>query len=382
MNIYKKYLILGLVVLLIGAIATINVTSQINRVTTEIQNSSYSGRSWSDNFDSYILDQFLDGTPDDGGWKGWDNDPAFGAYVVDDQDLSSPHSVEIAYDSDLVHEYGGYTLGQWTYTSQVYVPSGFIGNSYYMLLSDYEDGQGEANKWQFVVRFDSDNQIVESENDGNSLTLITDQWVEIRTEIDLDIDWFQLYYDGDLLVEREWTAGWDGAGDGVLAIDAVDLFASGASEIYYDDMSLTGNVPIPALCCRGSISWTDVPPGATVSDSFEVSNCGDDGSELDWEVDTWPTWGTGWTFTPANGTGLTPAQGWATVQIQATAPSDPETEFQGNVTVINSNNPSEYCRIPVYLKTPKSKNLHTTFFPRLLERYPNGFPILRYILGL
>ncbi|MCK5030289.1 MAG: hypothetical protein KAR64_02370, partial [Thermoplasmatales archaeon] len=69
MNIYKKYLILGLVVLLIGAIATINVTSQINRVTTEIQNSSYSGRSWSDNFDSYILDQFLDGTPDDGGWK-------------------------------------------------------------------------------------------------------------------------------------------------------------------------------------------------------------------------------------------------------------------------------------------------------------------------
>jgi hypothetical protein len=381
MKSYKKLLIFGLVVLFIGASITISVTSQINTINTKIPKSTLSDRSWSDNFDSYTLGQFLDGTPDDGGWKGWDSDPSFGAYVVGDQFLSSPHSVEIEYDADLIHEYYGYTLGQWTYTAWVYVPGDFVGNSYYMLLSDYEDGQGAANKWQFVMRFDADQGIVESENDGNSLPLITDQWVEIRTEIDLDTDWFELYYDGDLLVEREWTAGWDGAFDGFLKIDAVDLFASGASEIYYDDMTLTGTIPIPELCCQGSLSWNN-QPGATVTGSFEVSNCGDDGSELNWEVNSWPAWGSGWTFTPASGTGLTPAGSPVTVQVEFTAPSDQDMEFQGNITVINSDIPEVECLIPVYLKTPKNKNLQNAFFPRILEKYPNAFPIIRQLLGL
>ena len=72
--------------------------------------------------------------------------------MVDDQAHSSPHSVEIAYDSDLVHEYSGYTFGQWTYIAWVYVPTDFIGNSYFMILSDYTDGAGAANKWQFVIQ--------------------------------------------------------------------------------------------------------------------------------------------------------------------------------------------------------------------------------------
>jgi len=160
----KKTILKTLVIGLIAILGISGVTSSAISQTKQINHiKPVSMPSWSDNFDSYANDQFLDGTPDDGGWKGWDNDPTFGAFVVDDQDLSPPHSVEIAYDSDLVHEYSGYTIGQWTYTSWVYVPSDFVGNSYYMLLSDYEDGQGTANKWQFVVRFDSDNQIVESE---------------------------------------------------------------------------------------------------------------------------------------------------------------------------------------------------------------------------
>ena len=224
-----------------------------------------------------------------------------------------------------------------------------------MILSDYEDRQGENNKWQFVMRFDSDNQIVESENDGNSLILITDRWAEIRVEINLDADWFQLYYDGDLLVEREWTAGWDGAYDGYLTIDAVDLFASSSSEIYYDDMSLIGDIPIPTLCCRGDLSWTGVELGESMSGTFEVSNCGDDGTELDWEVAEYPYWGTGWTFNPASGTGLTPAQGWQIVTVEFTAPTEKNTEFTGSIKIINSNIPSEYCEIPIYLKTPRDK---------------------------
>ena len=379
---YVEFLVIGLAVLFVIATITPVISSQIAKSENENIYSASTGRSWSDNFDTYTLGQFLDGDPTDGGWKGWDNDPTFGAYVVDDQALSSPHSLEIAYDTDLIHEYSGYTIGQWTYIAWVYVPSDFVAISYFMILSDYEDGQGEGNKWQFVMTFDADQGIVTSENDGNWLWLKTDQWIEIRVEIDLDSDWFELYYDGDLLVEREWTAGWDGAYDGFLEIDAVDLFADGSSEIYYDNMSLTEGIPIASLCCQGELNWLNVGAGKTVNGEFEVSNCGDDGSELDWEVDSYPEWGTSWTFTPPSGTGLTTAQGWQTVGVEFVAPDEQEAEFNGTIKVINSNFPEEFCEIKVVLTTPRSREVTNPFFLKIIERLQNGFPILRQLLGL
>jgi len=64
------------------------------------------GIAWSENFDSYTLGQLLDGTPDDGGWKLCDCPyQSDGAYVVDDQFLSTPHSVEIVGYTDIIHEF-------------------------------------------------------------------------------------------------------------------------------------------------------------------------------------------------------------------------------------------------------------------------------------
>jgi len=375
---YVNLVVIGLAILFIGAVVTPSISSQTTKLDNKMKDIVSAGRGWSDNFDTYTDGQFLDGDPTDGGWKGWDNDPTFGAFVTSSQALSSPHSVDIVGDSDLVHEYSGYTTGQWTYIAWQYIPEDFVGESAFIMLNTYSDGG--TNSWSTQLRFNADTMVVLSDFDASELPLILGQWVEIRVEIDLDADIQDIYYDGDLLVSKSWKDGVTGGG--VANIAAVDLFANFATSVYYDDISLSGETPIPALCCQGSLSWSNVPPGSTVTGSFEVSNCGDDGSALDWEVDTWPAWGSGWTFTPASGTGLTPAMGPVTVQVQATAPSDPETEFQGNVTVINSNNPSEKCGIPVYLKTPKSKNLQTTFLPRLLERFPNSFPILRQLFGL
>jgi len=111
----------------------------------------------------------------------------------------------------------------------------------------------------------------------------------------------------------------------------------------------------PDLCCDGRLSWDEVTPGSTVTGDFDVSNCGDDGSELNWEVKEWPNWGT-WTFTPSSGTGLTPAMGWINVDVEVVAPDDPDTEFTGEVKVINSDDPSDFCIISVYLKTPVNQN--------------------------
>jgi hypothetical protein len=219
----SKSIVIGIVCLLLGASVLFTVNAS---------------RTWSDNFDSYTNGQFLDGGPDDGGWKGWDNVTTAGAYVTNTQSYSSPQSVDINGATDLVHEYEGYTTGQWTYRCMQYIPTEFNGNSYFILLSDYTDGAGDNNKWALVIRFDSASEIVESEADLVTLPLITGEWVELRTEIDLDSDWFEFYYDNTLLIEKEWTACWNNAYDGFLVIDAVDLFANTATPVYYDDISL------------------------------------------------------------------------------------------------------------------------------------------------
>jgi hypothetical protein len=325
---------------------------------------------WEDNFDSYALGSSMHGQ---GGWKGWNNDPLWTAYVTADQALSSPHSVDIVADADLVHEYVGATSGQWTYTTWQFIPDDFMGLSYFILLSDYSDGG--TNTWAVQLRFDADMGIVESEFDTVDLPLITGEWVEIRIEIDLDGDWMEIYYDDELLVEKEWSATVQNTGGGPLVISAVDLFANLASSVYYDDMSLTGVVTQPDLDCEGDLDWVDVTPSETVTGSFTVENIGAAGSELNWEIESYPDWGT-WTFTPDSGTGLLPGTP-VTINVEVVAPEDPETEFTGSVKIVNIDNTADYCTIDASLVTPVPVSHNMPF----LQWFMNRHPIIAEILG-
>jgi len=289
----------------------------------------------------------------DGGWKAWDSDPTYGAYVMDVMVYDGEKSVEIADTSDLVHMYPGYTSGKWTYAAYQYIPEEFSGNTYFIMLSDYQDGAGQENQWALQLRFDALNQVVESEHDAISLPLITGQWVELLTLIDLDTDLFKFYYDGTLLTEKAWTAG----------------------------PNNEGWPAFPDLKCTGEIRAEDVTPGGTAAGQFTVENDGDAGSELDWEIVEYPEWGSDWTFTPDSGTGLTPEAGAVTVDVSFVAPPDSETEFFGEIKVVNSNNAGDFCKIDVYVITPRSRSVHFPLFYRIFERFPNNFLILRNLLG-
>jgi hypothetical protein len=116
----------------------------------------------------------------------------------------------------------------------------------------------------------------------------------------------------------------------------------------------------PDLECDGSLSWDDITPGAIVQGSFTVSNSGDPGSLLNWEVLSYPDWGT-WTFTPSSGTDL-PAGDSVTVQVKVVVPNEENTQFQGAVTIINSDKTSDSCVIPVTLQTPYNTLQQTRFF--------------------
>lgn len=135
------------------------------------------------------------------------------------------------------------------------------------------------------------------------------------------------------------------------------------------------------LDCDGILDWTDVEPGSTVTDEFTVENIGFSGTELDWEIDSYPDWGT-WTFTPSSGNDLMPEDGVRTIQVEVIAPDEEEKTFTGEIKIVNSEDSDDYCTIPVSLVTPVSQQ--SSLFLRFLERggLTQRFPILEEILQL
>jgi len=138
--------------------------------------------------------------------------------------------------------------------------------------------------------------------------------------------------------------------------------------------------PIPDLDCLGTLSWTDISPGDTVTSSFMVANNGDIDSELSWEIESNPMWGT-WKFLPSNGSGLTPVMGALTVAVEVVAPNEKNKEFTGEVKVVNTEDSSDYHMIHVSLTTPKDKSFIFNFplLNWLFERFPNIFPVLKQL---
>jgi uncharacterized repeat protein (TIGR01451 family) len=171
-----------------------------------------------------------------GGWKGWANDPAATAFTRDLFAISVPNSVEIVNVSDLVHEYTNADSGIWTYTAWQYIPAAFTGESYFILLNQYDDA-GVNNNWSVQVDFNgTDNEVQNEGLSAGTLPLIRDQWVEIRVEINLNTDETDFYYNDQLLYSGTWTD--ELSGDGLLNIAAVDLWGNLSSAVYYDNLSL------------------------------------------------------------------------------------------------------------------------------------------------
>ena len=109
-------------------------------------------------------------------------------------------------------------------------------------------------------------------------------------------------------------------------------------------------------------------------------NIGQRGSKLNWEVESCPDWGN-WTFSPENGSGLTPEDGKVTVQVSVVAPDEKEQNFTGEIKIVNIENASDYEIIAVSLSTTKSKIVSLSFI-QFLENHPRLFPLLRKILDL
>jgi hypothetical protein len=137
---------------------------------------------------------------------------------------------------------------------------------------------------------------------------------------------------------------------------------------------------VPDLECDGKIYLNYIESGSIVNGNFEVSNIGGPGSFLNWEIESYPDWGV-WTIEPTFGENLTPEDESITVNVTIEVPPLADTEFDGYITVVNTDDVNDTDDILVYIKTPRQRTVNLTFL-QFLKNHQNLFSIMRLLLHL
>jgi hypothetical protein len=146
-----------------------------------------------------------------------------------------------------------------------------------------------------------------------------------------------------------------------------------------DDFTVTEGDP--AICCDGSLTWDDVPPGTTVTDTFEICHCGDNGTILNWQFESAPSWpGAIFEIEPDSGQGLLEGE-CVTITVNVTAPTNTTEEFTGKIKMVNSDDPTDFCEIDISLTTPRVKSVNTPLIQRIIERFPNLHRLFSNLFG-
>jgi hypothetical protein len=355
------------------AIGTMNIKNN------NVKPNSASTIIWSDDFESYAVGSALDGQ---GGWECWDLRPEFTPYISDKYSHSGSNSVELKWIddvnwSDIVQIFYGINSGQWTVTAWEFIPEEFVGWSNFILHNKYVINNHQIPPdGSLALISDSYTEIVYDlwGTGSETLPLVRNEWVEIRVEIDFDLDTMDVYYNNTLLESESWTAG---IGQKNLAcINICDDGYYPANESYFDDISIEGDISANSdLYCEGELIWTDITPDDTVTGSFLIQNIGTPGTLLDWQIQQVPEWGI-WTFDPNSGTDL---EAWSPifVDVEIAAPSDRDT-FTGDLIIVNSEDSNDFEVIEVTLTTHRTKGV----FINLFEQIINQLPLLKAILGL
>ena len=204
------------------------------------------GTTWNEGFEGYTLGSDIVGQ---GGWEFWGGASSSSfARITGTQFYSGTQALQIrgvsvkeggkSVADDIVHQYAGCENGVWQFVTWQFIPTEASGGTTYLVLLNQYDPGGTNNNWSTQVKFDPDENIVESEFDGVTLPLVKGSWAKICITIDLDNDLQTISYNGKHLITKSWTNGMNSAG--VLNIAAVDLYANTLSnvDVYYDECSL------------------------------------------------------------------------------------------------------------------------------------------------
>lgn len=221
-----------------------------------------------EDFETYIADaKFVEQASNTTNWTTWSDNPG----GSEDPNISSTYassgnnSVKIGAGNDLVLLTGDLTTGRYAVTFNMYIPNGTLG--YYNMLQDFAGGN---SKWAYQILFGGGEATVQGTSE-EYFTYASDTWFELRTIVDLDTDWCEIYKDGKLVYEFKWSAGTSSTNTKQLS--AVNFYGwdadgAGTPEYYFDDIEIK----------------TVTAPSSPVNFSAVLENTND--IKLTWEVPT------------------------------------------------------------------------------------------------
>ncbi len=304
---------------------------------------------WSENFDSYSAGDKINEQDD---WTTWDEDVTVWSIVSDTQAASGDNSVLIAINGDglncdIVHTFSEVTSGTWEFKAKVYIPSSQTGNFYFIVLDNYNVGAANPKHWAVQVRFNAvEGVVADAQNGSPSLTLRTDEWVEIVLTVDLAANISSFTYGGQILYQDIKWAPLVAGDNSMVAISALDLYAEGCSEAYVDDVSLK-KVCVPATITRNvttnsTLVLEGVPApaytaGSVLSATFAISNIRAAGGDCQALADVTlvEALPAGWTPTDITGGGAF-ADGKITWSIPAAQLATAELSYKASGPVTDS----------------------------------------------
>jgi hypothetical protein len=234
-----------------------------------------------DNFDSYTAGAYMAVSNPDW-WTTWSNAPgtAEDGKISTDFAQSAPNSVWVgktgSSSTDLILKLGNKTAGIYELKWYMYIESANCG--YYNI----QHFQSPGIEWAMEIYFRQSGAI-ELMVDGATIngTYPKDQWFEVKHIIDLDNDHIQLYIDGTMLDEWQFSTQASG-GPGTNQLGGIDFFAGEAAssgeipKYYFDDLSYTqtGGGGDPVITVDPTSLHTWLVAGTTGTGDLTVSNTG------------------------------------------------------------------------------------------------------------
>lgn len=138
-------------------------------------------------------------------------------------------------------------------------------------------------------------------------------------------------------------------------IDNIKKIHKSAIEKRENDMNITlwyGGPSESDLDCNGELTWTNVKPGDVLTGSFTIKNIGKENSQLNWEITSYPNWGT-WTFTPEHGENLTPGD-TITVEVSVVIQKGEKKKYADYIYIMNTEDSNDFSVVPVSLTMQKN----------------------------
>jgi hypothetical protein len=175
-----------------------------------------------------------------GGWQGWNGNAAVAGTVTSARAYSGGQSLQLVQGNDTVRPFTGVTSGQWSLSLRQYIPSTSGGSTWTILMNQYPSNPN----WSAQLLVDISQGLLgvfdgAGTQQGATLSVIKDQWVELRFDMNLSANSVSSYYNNTLIGSFPWQIG------GINQFQALDLYPDeGATTgqtgaVYYDDVRLT-----------------------------------------------------------------------------------------------------------------------------------------------